>query len=139
MGAMPGPRERTRSFRTLLLMLLVSVAAESQADDPALQGTFVNEQQSVATIETAFDGHKPVQMPADGSTIRWTREDGETFDVNATWDGNRLVQTFKAEDGTRANAFSVGADGRLTMQVTLTSPQLDQPLVYTLPFSRAVQ
>jgi hypothetical protein len=87
-------------------------------------------------ISVAFDGNKPVQMPADGSTIRWTREDGETFDVNAAWDGDRLVQTFKAEDGARANSFSVGADGRLQMVVTLTSPQLDQPLVYTLTFAR---
>lgn len=125
-----------------LLTLILSVAAAAHADNPALQGTSVNEQQSTATIETAievavakmnfikrpiarsrlkktneahrrveirigqdeisiaFDGHKPVQMPASGSTIRWTREDGET------------------------------------MQVTLTSPQLDQPLVYTLTFSR---
>lgn len=168
-------------MRRLLLPLIVSVAAVAHADNPALQGTFVNEQQSAKTIETAieatvakmnfikrpiarsrlkktneahrrveigigrdqisvaFDGHKPVQMPADGSTIRWAREDGETFDVNAAWDGDRLVQTFKAEDGTRANAFSVTADGRLTMQVTLTSPQLDQPLVYALTFSRAAQ
>jgi len=168
-------------MRRLLLTLIVSVAAVVHADNPALQGTFVNEQQSAKTIETAieatvakmnfikrpiarsrlkktneahrrveigigrseisvaFDGRKPVQMPADGSTIRWTREDGETFDVNAAWDGDRLVQTFKAEDGTRANAFSVTADGHLTMQVTLTSPQLDQPLVYALTFSRAAQ
>jgi hypothetical protein len=166
--------------RALLLALIASVAvAAHAADDPSLQGTFVNEQQSAKTIEAAieaavakmnfikrpiarsrlkktneahrrveigigsgeisvaFDGRKPVQMPADGSTIRWTREDGETFDVNAKWDGGRLVQTFKAEDGTRANAFSVSADGHLTLQVTLTSPQLDQPLVYTLTFSRA--
>ncbi|HET9445788.1 MAG TPA: hypothetical protein VFO35_05995 [Steroidobacteraceae bacterium] len=87
-------------------------------------------------ISVAFDGNKPVQMPADGSTVRWTREDGETFDVNAAWDGEKLVQTFKAEDGARANAFSVGADGRLQMVVTITSPQLDQPLVYTLTFAR---
>jgi len=167
--------------QAVLLTLILSIAAAAQADDAALQGTFVNEQQSAATIETAieaavakmnfikrpiarsrlkktneahrrvqidiggdqisvaFDGRKPVQMPADGSTIRWTREDGETFDVNAAWDGNRLVQTFRAEDGTRANAFSASADGRLTMQVTLTSPQLDQPLVYTLTFARAAQ
>lgn len=165
--------------RALLLALIGSVAAGAHADDPSLQGTFLNEQQSVKTIETAieaavakmnfikrpiargrlkktnvahrrveietgrgeisvaFDGRKPVQMPADGSTIRWTREDGEIFDVNASWEGERLVQTFKAEDGTRANAFSVGADGHLKMLVTLTSPQLDQPLVYTLTFSRA--
>lgn len=165
--------------RHLILALITLVAAAANAADPSLQGTFVNEQQSAKTIETAiettvakmnfikrpiarsrlkktneahrrveigignvligvaFDGHKPVEMPADGSTIKWTRDDGETFDVHAAWDGERLVQTFKAEDGTRANAFSVGADGRLNMVVTLTSPQLDQPLVYTLTFSRA--
>jgi len=168
-----------RRHRQLLLTLIGIVAVAAHADNPSLQGTFANEQQSASTIESAiettvakmnfikrpiarsrlkktneahrrveigmgqdqisvaFDGHKPVQMPADGHTIRWTREDGETFDVNAAWDGERLVQTFKAEDGTRANAFSVGADGRLNMVVTLTSPQLDQPLVYTLTFSRA--
>lgn len=169
-------RHWTGKSWSLLLALIVATAA--QADEPALQGTFLNEQQSAQTIETAietsvakmnfikrpiarsrlkktneahrrveitigigeisiaFDGRKPVQMPADGSTIHWTREDGETFEVNAVRDGNRLVQTFKAEDGTRANAFSIGADGQLSMQVTLTSPQLDQPLVYTLTFSR---
>ena len=168
-----------RRHSRLLLTLTGVVVVAAYADNPSLQGTFVNEQQSAATIETAievavarmnfikrpiarsrlkktneahrrveigigqdqisvaFDGHKPVQMPADGHTIRWTREDGETFDVNAAWDGDRLVQTFKAEDGTRANAFSVGPDGRLNMLVTLTSPQLEQPLVYTLTFSRA--
>jgi hypothetical protein len=168
-----------RAMRRLVQVLILFVAAAAHADNPALQGTFGNEQQSAKTIETAieasvakmnfikrpiarsrlkktneahrrvaitigggeisvaFDGRKPVQMPADGSAIRWTREDGETFDVNAAWDGDRLVQTFKAEDGTRANAFSVSADGHLTLQVTLTSPQLDQPLVYTLTFSRA--
>jgi hypothetical protein len=164
--------------RHVLLALFALVAAAAHAADPSLQGTFVNEQQSAKTIETAiettvakmnfikrpiarsrlkktneahrrveigigrdqisvaFDGRKPVQMPADGSTIKWTRADGETFDVNASWDGERLAQTFKAEDGTRANAFSVGADGQLKMVVTLTSPQLDQPLVYALTFSR---
>jgi hypothetical protein len=169
-------RHWTGTSWPLLLALIVATAAE--ADEPELQGTFLNEQQSAQTIETAietsvakmnfikrpiarsrlkktneahrrveirigigeisiaFDGRNPVQMPADGSTIHWTREDGETFEVNAVRDGNRLVQTFKAEDGTRANAFSIGADGQLSMQVTLTSPQLDQPLIYTLTFSR---
>jgi hypothetical protein len=88
-------------------------------------------------IAVAFDGHKPVQMPADGKTIRWTREDGETFDVNAVWDGDQLVQTFKADDGTRSNTFSIAPDGRLNMQVKLTSPQLDAPVTYTLSFARS--
>jgi hypothetical protein len=173
------PGERfNRHAPALLLALIACGAVAAHAEAPSLQGTYLNEQQSAKTIESAiettvakmnfikrpiarsrlkktnsahrrveirigsseisvaFDGNKPVQMPADGSTIRWTREDGETFDVNAAWDGERLVQTFKAEDGARANAFSVGADGRLNMVVTLTSPQLDQPLVYTLTFAR---
>jgi hypothetical protein len=87
-------------------------------------------------IAIAFDRHPPVQMPADGRTIVWTRDDGEKFDVHAVWEGDRLVQTFKAEDGTRANKFSLGADGRLNLEVTLTSPQLDTPVVYTLTFAR---
>ena len=98
--------------RTLLLALTVCIATAAHADDPSLQGTFLNEQQSAQPIETAietavakmnfikrpiarsrlkktneahrrveigfgsgqisvaFDGRKPVQMPADGSTIR---------------------------------------------------------------------
>jgi len=165
--------------RALLLTLIACITAAANADEPALQGTYVNEQQSAKSIETAieaavasmnfikrpiarsrlkktneahrrvqieigrvlisvaFDGRRPVQMPADGTTIHWTREDGETFDVNALWDGNRLVQTFKAEDGTRTNAFGLGADGSLDMVVTLTSPQLDHPMVYALTFARA--
>src|SRR5690349_1787385 len=102
-----------RRYRMLLAMI-AAVAVAAQADEPALQGTYVNEQQSAQTIEAAietavakmnfikrpiarsrlkktnephrrveigiggseisvaFDGRKPVQMPADGSTIRWT-------------------------------------------------------------------
>ena len=167
--------------KRFLAILLAAVACTGgvRADNPSLQGTFVNEQQSAepittaiettvakmnfikrpiarsrlkktnevhrrvdialggAQISVAFDGHKPVQMPADGSTIRWTRDDGETFDVSAVWDGDRLVQTFKAEDGTRSNTFGLGADGRLTVQVKVTSPQLDSPVSYALSFARS--
>ena len=49
-------------------------------------------------IGIAFDGRAPVEMPADGRTIRWKREDGETFDVNAVWDGDRLVLSVR-DDG----------------------------------------
>ena len=159
-------------------MVVVGWSA-AHADTPSLQGTFVNEQQSVEPITTAieravakmnfikrpiarsrlkktneahrrveialgasqisiaFDGRRPVQMPADGKTIRWTRDDGETFDVSAVWDGDRLVQTFKAEDGTRANTFSVTPEGKLSLQVELTSPQLDTPVTYALTFDRS--
>ena len=69
-------------------------------------------------ISVAFDGNQPVRMPADGSTAKWTREDGEVFDVAARWTNDRLVQSFKAADGERINTFTLGSDGRaLDVQV----------------------
>src|SRR5215510_4841394 len=56
-------------------------------------------------IAISFDANAPVRMPADGRTAKWTREDGEVFDVSAQWTGDKLVQTFKAEDGQRTNTF----------------------------------
>jgi hypothetical protein len=125
----------------LLLALIAYVAVAAHAEAPSLQGTYLNEQQSAKTIESAiettvakmnfikrpiarsrlkktnsahrrvdirigaseisvaFDGNKPVQMPADGSTTRWTREDGEAFDVNAAWDGDRRVSVASVHVG----------------------------------------
>jgi hypothetical protein len=88
-------------------------------------------------ISVAFDGRAPVRMPADGTTAKWKREDGEAFDVSARWQGDKLVQTFKAEDGQRTNTFSLGSDGaQLRVDVEITSPQLPEPLRYTLTFTR---
>jgi len=89
-------------------------------------------------IAIAFDANSPVRMPADGHTAKWTREDGEVFDVSAQWAGDKLVQTFKAEDGQRTNTFVLGPDGRaLSVQVEVTSPQLPAPVHYELAFERA--
>lgn len=93
--------------------------------------------QEGAQISIQFDERKPVQMPADGSAIRWTREDGEVFDVSATHEGGALLQRFKAEDGERINRFSLSPDGaELTLDVTITSPRLPAPVKYTLTYQR---
>ena len=48
------------------------------------------------------------------------------------------MQTFRAEDGSRTNTYSISPDGRtLTMHVVLRSPRLPQPLEYNLVFNRA--
>jgi hypothetical protein len=88
-------------------------------------------------ISVAFDGNQPVRMPADGRTAKWTREDGEVFDVAARWTDDRLVQSFKAPDGERINTFTLGPDGRaLEVQVEVKSPQLPEPVRYALTFVR---
>ncbi len=87
-------------------------------------------------ITVRYDKSKPVVMPADGSTVKWTRDDGEQFDVSARAQGAQLQQTFKAEDGQRLNEFTLTPDGSLTLAVTITSPQLSAPLQYTLAYKR---
>jgi hypothetical protein len=89
-------------------------------------------------VSTVFDHRHAVESPANGQPVKWTREDGEKFDLSTEWQGGRLVQTFRAEDGSRTNTYTVSADGRtLTMHVTLRSPRLSAPLEYNLVFTRA--
>jgi len=93
--------------------------------------------QTAQEISVTFDSYTPVRMPADGRTAKWTRDDGETFDVSASWNGDRLVQTFKGEDGQRINTFGLGPDGVAhTVQVEVTSPRLPAPVRYSLTFTR---
>ena len=88
-------------------------------------------------IVVTLDARKPIQMPDNGSTIKWTREDGEKFDLTANWKNMQLTQTFVAEDGKRVNEFVLGLDGNtMTLQVTLTSEQLDKPVAYKLGYRR---
>lgn len=89
-------------------------------------------------IAIAFDGREPIRMPMNGQLIRWTREDGEIFDVSARFDGDKLIQTYKAEDGSRVNSYSKDASGALHLDVEVSSPQLPQPLKYQLVYRPAV-
>lgn len=90
------------------------------------------------TVSTTFDQRHAIESPANGQPIKWTREDGEKFDLSTEWQQGRLVQTFRAEDGTRTNSYVVSADGNtLTMNVTIRSPKLPQPLTYKLVYNKA--
>jgi hypothetical protein len=81
---------------------------------------------------------KAIVVPASGAAVKWTREDGETFDVSGKVAGSTLTQTFVAEDGKRVNVYTLSPDGKtLTMNVTVTSPRLPKPLNYKLVYRRA--
>ena len=84
--------------------------------------------------EITYDAHKPIRMPLNGQPIKWTRDDGEVFDVSAMVDGGKLLQTYKAQDGVRVNSFHVDASGSLHLQVAVSSPQLPQPVRYELVY-----
>lgn len=92
---------------------------------------------SDGNVSIVTDARAPIISPPDGTPIKWTREDGEVFDVTTRWVEGALEQTFSAEDGQRKNVYVLGADGsRLEMRVTVTSPRLAQPLTYTLRYRR---
>jgi hypothetical protein len=100
------------------------------------QRVTINFTQSEITVTT--DQRRPITSPANGQPVKWTREDGEVFDLSTEWQTGRLVQSFRAEDGSRTNTFSISADGRvLTMNVTIRSPRLASPLTYKLVYNRA--
>jgi hypothetical protein len=89
-------------------------------------------------VSITTDSRAPITTAAAGTPIKWTREDGEVLDVSTTWDNNRLRQVFAAEDGRRENVYSLSPDGRtLTLNVTVTSGRLPQPLTYRLVYQRA--
>lgn len=89
-------------------------------------------------VTTTFDQRAAISSPGNGTPIKWTREDGEVLDLSTEWENGRLKQTFRAEDGQRVNTYSVSADGNtLTIDVTVTSPRLPQPLTYKMVFNRA--
>jgi opacity protein-like surface antigen len=92
--------------------------------------------QTGGNISITFDARKPVVSPASGAAVKWTREDGEVFDVTTTVAGNRLTQRYVAEDGTRENVFTFNDDGTMTIAVTITSGRIPAPIRYTLAYRK---
>lgn len=87
------------------------------------------------SVFIATDGKPAVKTNLDGSSKRWTREDGEEFEVNTIFKDNSLVQSFIAEDGKRVNEY-IGSEKGLELRVTITSSKLKQPLTYRLQYQR---
>lgn len=98
------------------------------------------------SIRVDLRGRPSVSSPANGQPVLWHRETGRTCTqmsgdcvrVTTEWENGVLQQSFQAEDGRRVNVYTVSADGNtLTMNVTITSPRLPQPLTYKLVYNRA--
>ncbi len=90
---------------------------------------------SATTVQ--FDARNPLEIPADGHSIPWTREDGGKYDVTAQWSPSQLVMHFDADDGHRTNTITLSPDGiSLTLMVKLVSSHLPKPIEYTLVYRR---
>lgn len=92
---------------------------------------------SQAEVRITTDKRAPIQTSSTGSPSDWTREDGEKFKVSTVCESGKLSQVFRGSNGQRVNAYSIADDDKtLTMQVTITSGRLKQPLKYQLSYRR---
>lgn len=82
------------------------------------------------------DDRAPIEAPSAGTAVKWTREDGQKYDVTLAWKGDtRLEETFANDEGKRVNVFAMNPDGKtMTMSVTVTSGKLPVPLTYSLAY-----
>lgn len=103
--------------------------------NPAYQRIIIGRKAS--DVEVTFDKGSAITSPADGTPVKWKREDGEVFEVKTHWQAKKLTQNFKAEDGERTNTFHLNADGELVLDVKIKSDQLPKPLTYSLVYRRA--
>lgn len=92
---------------------------------------------SDTTISVQFDSRAALEIPADGRSLPWTREDGGKYNVTAQWSASQLVMHFDADDGQRTNTLLLSPDGlSLNLKVKLTSSHLPKPIEYTLAYRR---
>jgi hypothetical protein len=97
-------------------------------------------------LRVDMQGRPSLNAPVGGQSVLWHRETGRTcaemrgdcVQVTTVWRDGALHQTFRADDGQRVNVYSLSPDGnRMSMNVTITSPRLPQPLTYRLVYDRA--
>jgi hypothetical protein len=62
---------------------------------------------------------------------------GEQVELLQTASGNEIFQTFRAPDGEKTTVYRFSPDGqRLTLDITVTSPRLSQPMRYSVEYRR---
>jgi hypothetical protein len=87
------------------------------------------------TVSVKYDARPPIEIPADGRSVAWVREDGCTYHVSVEGSPSQLVMHFESDTGNRTNTLVLQPDGTtLKFNVKLTSAYLPAPIVYTLTY-----
>jgi len=88
-------------------------------------------------VTVQFDQDQPITGPADGSTIDWTRDDGEKVRVTTVWQGATLQRAVAGKQATRTVRFTLDGSGQiLTVQIQIVSSRLPLPVAYQLAYRR---
>ena len=89
------------------------------------------------TVSVKYDARPPIEIPADGRSVPWVREDGSSYNVSVQWSPSQLVMHFESDTGNRTNTLVLQPDGStLKFNVKLTSSYLPAPIVYSLTYRR---
>lgn len=105
-----------------------------KSTNPPYKSVVIAKKGDKTSVQT--DDRAPLEAPSSGAPIKWTREDGQKYDVTMVWKGDtRLEQTFANDEGKRVNVYSLSGAG-MHLDVTVTSPKLPVPLTYKLVYKR---
>jgi hypothetical protein len=88
-------------------------------------------------VTVQFDQDQPITGPADGSTIDWTRDDGEKVRVTTVWHGATLQRAVAGKQATRTVRFTLDGSGQiLSVEIQIVSSRLPLPVAYQLAYRR---
>jgi hypothetical protein len=88
------------------------------------------------TLVASYVGGRIIEAPADGTSVPWTDQFGDTIRVSHRLRGSTLDQTMAGAKGDRRNRYRFSADGTMTMSVEIRSSRLPEPLRYQVSYRR---
>jgi hypothetical protein len=86
------------------------------------------------TVDIRFDGTGH-SASLDGTPIK-TVSQGDKVKISHRMRGSKLTEFIDGSQGDRRNTFKLGSDGKLTVDVEITSGHLPVPVEYRLTFKR---
>ena len=87
------------------------------------------------TIRMRLPSAPDVVSPEDGSPA-YSMHDGDRVTTIQRLSGRTLTQSSSTVEGGRRNDWTLSDDDTLSLRVTITSPKLSVPLVYSLTYKR---
>lgn len=111
--------------------------ARSRLKDSNLAFRKITIKHQGSNIYVQHDNRKAIVSPANGSKIKWTREDGEVFTVTQKVSANKITQVFYAEDGKKLLVYKFNDDfSKMWVSIRVDSPKLPAPMRYTMVYKR---
>ncbi|HVI02690.1 MAG TPA: hypothetical protein VM869_28520 [Enhygromyxa sp.] len=86
-------------------------------------------------VDIRFDGEGH-SAGLDGKPVKGVSPQGDKVKVSHRMKGTKLTERIDGDQGDRHNTFKLGSDGKLTVDVEITSGHLPVPVEYRLTFKK---